>query len=545
MKFKKKIGIGLAVAFCSLALVACGKSSTGTSGTLAAKQVINWNENSELPTMDPSTATDTISFDMLNNTGEGLYRLGKDSKIEPGIAKATKVSNGGMTYTFTLRKNAKWSNGDKLTAKDFVYSWQRTVKPATGSQYAYLFSGIQNADDITAGKKPASSLGIKAEGDYKLVVTLDKKIPYFKLLMGFPSFFPQNQGAVEKYGSKYGTASKYMVYSGPFTMTKWTGSNLSWTLKKNNDYWDKKNVKLSQLNFQVNKSTTTSYNLYQSGKLDETLLGSEQAKQLSSSKEFTPRSEARINYLEFNQTQKNFQNKKIRQAISLAINRTQLVKKILADGSFAAPGIVSKGLASYNGEDFTKAAATSAGITANKTEAKKLWQEGLKELGVNKLSFTLLADDTDAAKNVSEYIQSQLEETLPNAQVSVSNVPFKTRLSKSENGDFEVVLSGWGADFSDPISFLDLFTSDNSYNNGKWKNAQYDKLIAASKAADAGSTSKRWKDMSAASKLLLQDQGVAPLYQQSQATLVKSKVKGVIYNSAGVNYNFKNAYVSK
>lgn len=209
MKFKKKIGIGLAVAFCSLALVACGKSSTGTSGTLAAKQVINWNESSELPTMDPSTATDVISFDMLNNTGEGLYRLGKDSKIEPGIAKATKVSNGGMTYTFTLRKNAKWSNGDKLTAKDFVYSWQRTVKPATGSQYAYLFSGIQNADDITAGKKPASSLGIKAEGDYKLVVTLDKKIPYFKLLMGFPSFFPQNQGAVEKYGSKYGTASKY------------------------------------------------------------------------------------------------------------------------------------------------------------------------------------------------------------------------------------------------------------------------------------------------------------------------------------------------
>ncbi|WP_169790352.1 peptide ABC transporter substrate-binding protein [Liquorilactobacillus oeni] len=545
LKLGKKLGVGIVTAACTLALVACGKSSAGTNGSLADKQVVNWSEPSELPTMDISTATDTISFDMLNNTGEGLYRLGKNSKIEPGIAKATKVSSDGLTYTFTLRKDAKWSNGEKLTAKDFVYSWQRTVKPSTGSQYAYLFSGIKNADAITAGKKSADTLGIKADGNYKLVVTLDKKIPYFKLLMGFPSFFPQNKSVVDKYGSKYGTASKYMVYSGPFEMTGWTGSNLSWSLKKNNDYWDKKNVKLSQMNFKVNKSTTTGYNLYQSNKLDETLLGSEQAKQLSNSKEFTSRNEARTNYLEFNQTQKVFQNIKIRQAISLAINRKQLVKKVLGDGSIVSTGIVSKNLASYDGKDFADSAATTYGVNSDKAEAKKLWQQGLKELGTDKVSFTLLADDTDTAKDVSEYLQSQIEENLPGAQVTVSNVPFKTRLSKSENGDFDVVLSGWGADFSDPISFLDLFTSDNSYNNGKWKNAQYDKLIAASKSTDAGSTSKRWSDLVAASKLISKDQGVAPLYQLSQATLVKSKVKGVIFNSAGVNYNFKDTYVAK
>ncbi|MCP9315688.1 peptide ABC transporter substrate-binding protein [Liquorilactobacillus nagelii] len=544
MKLGKKFGLGIVVASCLL-LAACGKSASSSAGNLADKQVINWDEPSELPTMNISTATDTISFDMLNNTGEGLYRIGKKSKIEPGIAKTTKVSNNGLKYTFTLRKNAKWSNGDQVTAKDFVYSWQRTVKPATGAEYSYLFDGIKNADAIVAGKKSANTLGIKAEGNYKLVITLEKHVPYFKLLMGFPVFFPQNKATVEKYGSKYGTASKYSVYNGPYVMKGWTGSNLTWSLRKNKDYWDKKAVKLSQINFAVNKSTSTSYNLYQSGKLDETLLGAEQAKQLSNSKDFTPRKESRISYLEYNQTQKEFQNKKIREAISLAINRTQLVKKVLGDGSTTAPGIVSSGLASYQGKDFATAAKTSAGISYNKQKAQKLWQEGLKELGVKKFDFTLLADDTDSAKNVSEYIQSQLEENLPGINVSVENVPFKTRLTRAENGNFQVVLSGWGADFSDPITFLQLFTSGNSYNDGKWKNSQYDKLIDASGTTNATNGSKRWQNMIDAAKILMQDQGVAPLYQQTQTTLVKPKVKGVIYNSAGVSYNFKDAYVTK
>lgn len=260
--FNKLLAAGATLAAAGLALTGCGsKSSSGSS-----KQVLNWNEASELPTMDLSKATDTISFDMLNNSMEGLLRIGKNSKVEPGIAKSYKVSSDGLTYTFNLRKNAKWSNGDKVTADDFVYSWRRTVDPKTQSQYSYLFEGVKNIDDITAGKKAPSTLGIKAVGQYKVVVTLTKKVPYFKLLMGFPSFFPQNKTAVEKYGKKYGTSSKYMVYDGPFKMTGWTGTNLSWTLAKNKNYWDKSNVKLDKINFKVNKSTTTSYNLYQSKK---------------------------------------------------------------------------------------------------------------------------------------------------------------------------------------------------------------------------------------------------------------------------------------
>ena len=542
MKFKKVIATGASLVALGLALTACG-SNSGKSG-LADKQVLNWSYASELPSMDLSTATDTISFDQLNSTMEGIYRIGKNSKVEPGLATKTEVSKDGLTYTFTLRKNDKWSNGDPVTAQDFVYSWRRTVDPKTGSQYAYLFDGIANANDIIAGKKAVDTLGIKAEGKYKLVVTLEKKLPYFKLLMGFPVFFPQNQNVVEKYGKKYGTAAKYLVYNGPFKMEGWSGSNLSWKLVKNKNYWDKKDVKLSQINFSVNKSTTTSYNLYQSKKLDYTPLSTEQAKQLKGKDGYQVLKEARTNYLEFNETNKVFANKKIRQALSYAVNRQVLADKVLGAGTLPSLGIVSRDLAFNKGKDFAVAAKTTAGVTYNKAKAQKLLKEGLAEVGQSKLSFTLLGDDTDVSKQVTESLQSQIQQTLPDVDVSVSNVPFKTRLQRSEDGDFDVVVSAWGADFADPISFLDLFTSDNSYNNGKWKNAEYDKLITASKTTDAGNVDKRWDDMVKASKILSEDQGVAPLYQLNVAYMLNPSVKGVIQNTAGVTWSFKDAYIA-
>ena len=540
MKLAKVAAAGSVAALCALTLGACGSKSSDS----ASKQVLNWNESAELPTMDLSKATDVVSFDTLNNTMEGLYRLGKDSKIEPGLATKTKVSSDGLTYTFTLRKDAKWSNGDKVTAKDFVYSWRRTLDPKTNSQYAYLFEGIKNATDVMNGKKSTKEVGVKADGDYKLVVTLDKQIPYFKLLMGFPTFFPQNQNAVEKYGSKYGTASKYMCYDGPFNLTKWTGTNLSWSLKKSDNYWDKKNVKLDSINFKVNKSNSTAYNLYQSGKLDATSLSAEQAKQLKGQSGYMVRQAASTFYFQYNQTKPEFQNKKIRQAISMVIDRKEFVNKVLGNGSIPSKGLVSTGLATRNGKDFADASYVKDGATVNFAKAKKLWAEGLKEIGKDSLTFGLLSDDTDGAKKTTEFIQSAIESNLKGAKVDCANVPFKTRLNRTNQGQFDIVISAWGADFADPISFLDMFTSNNSYNAGKWKNAQYDKLIEASKSTDAGNSGKRWDDLVSAEKILIQEQGISPLYQQATAWMVKPKVKGVIYNSAGANYNFKNAYVS-
>lgn len=543
MKLAKLAKSGAVVALSAVFLAACGKSSDNSASD---KQVLNWSESAELPSMDLSKATDTVSFNQLNNSMEGLYRLGKNSKIEPGIATKTEVSDDGLTYTFTLRKNAKWSNGDPVTAKDFVYSWQRTVDPKTGSQYAYLFDGVANAQDIMDGKKQPSELGIKADGDYKLVVTLDKQVPYFKLLMGFPVFFPQNQKVVEEYGDKYGTASKYMVYNGPFVLKDWTGTNLSWTLAKNNKYWDKSKVKLDEINYKVNKSTTTAYNLYQSGKVDATVLGAEQARQLKGQTGYIDRKQASVFYLQLNEQKTEFANTKIRQAISKAIDRDQYVKQVLAGASTPAKGFVSSGLAERDGKDFADAAYVKSAVDYNEKDAKKLFEEGLKEVGQDKIEFSILGDDTDTSKKATEFLQSEITETFGSdkVKVTVSNVPFKTRLARTEQKNFDVVVSGWGADFADPISFLDLMTSDNSQNAGGWKNEEYDRLIEASKTTDANDEAKRWDDLVQAEKILMDDQGVIPLYQRTEPWMVKPSVKNIIFNSAGVSYNFKEAYIS-
>lgn len=542
MTAKKTVSIAATLIAISLSLAACSSKS----GSKNDQQVLNWSEATELSSIDPSKATDSESFDMLGNSMEGLYRLGKNSKVEPGIARSTKISKNKLHYTFTLRKGAKWSNGDEVTAKDFVYSWKRTIDPKTGSSYSYLFDGVANSNDIINGKKSPTTLGIKADGKYKLSVTLDKQVPYFKLLMGFPVFFPQNEKTVKKYGSNYGTESKYMVYNGPFVMKNWTGSNLSWKFKKNNDYWDKKNVKLSGINFKVNKSPSTAYNLYQSGKSDMSQLSTEQARQLNKKPGFTVEKSGQMTYLEFNQKQAAFKNTKIRQALSLAINRKQLAGKIMGEGTEIPTGIVPNGLAKNNGTDFSKEAKTDD-LRYSESEAKRLFNEGLAEIGQSKLRFTLLGADTDQSKDVTAYIQSQLEQHLGSdkIRVDVSNVPLKTRLSRSRAGNFDVVVANWVADYTDPISFMELFTTGNEYNDGSWSNSQYDELIKAAKTTDAADPDKRWNDMVKASKILSKDMGVSPLYQQNSPEMIRPKVKGLIVNSAGVMYNYKNVHIEE
>lgn len=543
MSFSNRKIITVTLAGLTMLLTAC---SSGAQNKKADKQVLNWNEQTELPTLDPSLATDGTSFDMLNNSMDGLYRLGKKNKITAGLAKKTKLSSDGLKYTFDLRKS-KWSNGDEVTAKDFVYGWQRTVDPKTNSSYAYLFDGIKNALAIANGKKPVSSLGIRAISKYKLEVTLDKQIPYFKLLMGFPIFFPQNEKAVQKYGDKYGTASKYMVYNGPFKMSNWTGTNLSWQLKKNQTYWDKKAVKLSTINFKVNKSTTTSYNLYQSGKLDQTELSAEQAKALNKKEGYVVLPSATTYYLGFNKEKDDgLKNQKIRQALSYAIDRKQFVNKVLGNTGVESKGIVSANLASYKGKDFAEEAKTTAGVTYNKAKAQKLLKEGLAEIGKSELKLNLLSDDIDASKKNAEFLQSQIEEHLGSkVKISTTSVPFKTRLARASSGDYDLVLQYWGADFADPITFLQIFSGDNPSKTGGWKDATFDKLINNSMTIHAMNQGKRWNDMIKASKILSEQQVIAPLYQNKIPTMINPKVKGLIMNTAGVSNNWKYTYISE
>ena len=541
MKKQNNLKISAIGVLIALTLAGCGSKKASQT------EVVNMSTGTEITTLDSSKAIDDTSLTQISNFNEGLYRIGNKSKILTGIAKQVTESKNGKKYIFTLRKDAKWSNGDKVTAQDFVYAWQRTVNPKTASEFAYLYSGIHNADKISAEKASVKTLGIKATGKYKLTVTLDTPIPYFKLLMGFPSFFPQNQKVVEKYGSKYGSSSKDMVYDGPFIQKGWTGSNLSWKMIKNPNYWDKTSVKLTQMNFQVIKDTTTGLNLYNSKKLDETTLSGSQVAQYKNNKNFVSRKLAQTSYIEFNQSKNTvLKNKKIRQALSLAIDRDQLTGKVLADGSVSATNFVSSGLMTdlNNGKDFAAEASVPSGVSYNLQKAKKLMAEGLKEENKKTLTLDLLNNDSDVGKKASEFLQSDWEK-LPGVKITLTNIPYKSFLTDEANKKFDLALSGWAADFSDPISFLQILTSDNAQNNGSWKNVAFDKAIEKADTTDATNPEKRFKDMIQAEKILMQDQGVAPIYQSTQAQLWNQNVKGLVHNSAGIYYDYKNLNVTK
>lgn len=553
---KKKWAFSV-VALSGLVLAGCygGSANTKSSNSASGNStdgggVFNLVVPQEMPTADLSLATDTISFTALNNVYEGIYRLDKDSKPQPaGASELAEVSEDGLTYKIKLREDAKWSNGDPVVATDYVYGWQRTVDAATASEYAYLFAPVANAEEITAGKKDKSELGIKAVGDHELEITLTKQTPYFQYLLAFPSFFPQKQSVVEENGDAYASASDKAVYNGPFTLTDFDGpgTDTEWSYKKNDNYWDKDAVKLSEIKVSVVKESSTALNLFKDGQADDVILSGELAQQNANDPAYTSVKEARTSYIELNQREADspFKNVNLRKAISYSINRDALVKQVLGDGSVVSTGLIPADMSKNpeTNEDFAKEAGKL--VSYDKDKAKEYWEKAKKELGIDSFEFNLMASDDDASKKVIEYIQNSIQENLDGVKVKPTPVPFSVRLDRSSSGDFDTVLGGWAADYADPSSFTDLFVAGNSYNRGQWSNADYDKVVDDSGNKDAGDEQARWADLQEATKIMADDMGVIPVYQKAEGHLVNEKIKGIVHHAAGASWDYKWTYVEE
>ncbi|ARD07465.1 peptide ABC transporter substrate-binding protein (plasmid) [Lactobacillus amylolyticus] len=530
----------------AIVLVACGNTSNSQSSRNS--KTLNLSTTAPLDTIDISKST---GYGQTGNVFESFYRLGSNGKPTAGLAKSGSVSKNGKTWTFKLR-NAKWSNGDPITAQDFVYSWHRSLNPKTASPYSYLFSGVKNANQIIAGKKNPNSLGISAPNKRTVVVKLTRPIAYFKVLMAYPLFGPQDAKVVKKYGSKYATKSQYQVYSGPFKITGWNGTNDSWSFVKNKNYWDKKAVKLNKINYEVVKSNNTGYQLYQQGKLDLTPLSSEQVKNLKSNKDFKSYPYSYVRFLMYNFKDKNKLNRKalnnrnIRLALSLAIDRNVITKKVLGDGSTIPTGFVASQLASdpKSGTDFAKQQSVKNTTNYNVALAKKYWQKGLKQIGEKNLTFNLLAsNDSTDSDQLTQYLQSQWTKVLKGIKVDVTNIPAKSFDSRAQSGDFDIDLSGWGGDFNDPMTFMQIPMTGTSYNYGKWSNSKYDQLVNRGANQDANNVNARWQDLVKAARIVNSEQAITPIYQQTTAYLQDSRVHGIIHNTAGTQWNYKYAYV--
>lgn len=547
MKLLSLLGITLlSTAF----LAACGSNKVDSNGGKETKE-LNLVETAEIPTMDSVLNTDTVGSTVMNNVMEGLYRLNLDNKPELAMASEDPtISEDGLIYTFKLREDAKWSNGDPVTANDFVFAWRRLMNPSTGSQSAYMMEGIvKNASEVNKGDMELEELGVKAIDEKTLEVQLESKVPYFEDLLSLSVFLPQNEAYVTEKGNKFASNSDNSIYNGPFLLTDWDGTGLSWSYKKNADYWDADKVKLDEINVDVVKETSTAINLYDAGEVDTIKLSGEyvQTKQGDPDLKSVPTSS--VFYFKYNQERNGeptaLANENIRKAISMGFDKEAYAKTVLQNGSLPANGLVPEGLSKNPSTDKDYREENGDLLRYDIKAAQDYMKKGLEELGLESVKLELLSDDSENAKKSSEYMQGQLMQNLPGLEISIRSVPFNVRLDVNKRQDYDIQMAGWGADYADPINFLELFETGNSNNKASISIPEYDALLEKIGTTDLDDPEKRWADMLSAEKILLDDAAIGPIYQRYNAILKKSYVENIGTHLVGPEYSFKWASVTE
>ena len=534
MKTGKTVKVLLALTTAAGMLAGCGsKTDTDT---------FRFANDTDIVGMDSTVVDDAMSFNAITAITDGLTTVDVKGNTIPGIAKSWDVSNNGLTYTFHLR-DAKWANGDKVTAQDFVYSWHRIIKNA--GNYAYMLgsegASIKNADSLinlgtAATDEQLNTLGIKATDDKTVVIDLEKNVPYFVGLMSFPCYFPQNQKFVEKCGKNYATKPEYILGNGAYKMTKWIKGNKA-TFTKNDKYYDAKSVKTKNIEMYLVQDPKTAAQNFDNGKVDYAIINSTLVDKYKGKDTFKTIREGYLAYLICNFKADTTANKNLRHALSYAINRKDLCDNILKDGSQPATGFVPAQLCkSPSGKDFREESGKYVDYDVKK--AQEYLDAAKKELGTDTITVDLLyGTDESPMDTFAEYLQGSFTK-LKGLKVNMVATVKKDRIYNREaSGNFQIACTRWAPDYADPTTFLNVLASSNSNNYGKWENAQYNSLLK--QAQNETDVNKRWNELLEAEKVMMDDMPNIPVVQTGTAALQAKNVKGLVHNTVSTPYVFK------
>ena len=526
-----------------LLLVGCSGGNNGGGGDAApadggsdAATVVTLQAPTPLISMDPVVVTDGTSFSALAMCFSGLMSLDADGNPVPDAAESFTVSDDGTLYTFKLRDGAVWSNGDPVTANDFVYAWDRMRSEESAADYAFLW-------DICAVES------YKAVDDLTFEVKLSSPSGFFLGLTAFPSMFPINAKVAQEKGDQYALSTGDMVYNGPYTMTGWT-AGYSFEFEQNPTYWDAANFDANyakKVIFREITDTQTALMEYESGNLDTVSLSGEQVDANSSAPGFVNRLAGYMYYLTINMGNNHhnrtgaadLSNANIRKAISFAIDREEIAR-VLNDGSVAAGGIVPIDLAANpaTGADFREDQGYI--VSYDEAKAKDFYAKGVAELG-HDVTFDLLygSDEGDSIIKAAEQVQSYLEAV--GFTVNLNPKPKKERLDlagTADDHDYDVMLTRWGPDYADPQTYMDLFLTESvDYNDGGYSSEVYDSLVHdAEFGAGVSDANMRWSlCLEGEKQLIVEDAAVVPVFQAGGAMIISPKISGIEFHSAAVD----------
>ena len=546
MKGLKKLVSLLLVAAMCFSLVACAtpgtdknneennKTETNNEQTEAGKKVFRYPITADTETLDPAMMNSITSATLGYHIYEGLMRAHM-GEVKYGLAESYDVSDDGLVYTFHLR-DAKWSDGVDIKAQDFEYGIKRVADPATASDFVFLLTNlIKNANEVNSGQLPVDELGVKAVDDKTLTIELQNPTSYFTGMLSMSVFLPVRQDIVEKYGNEFSITADKNVYCGPFVVTDWKHEDKV-LLAKNENYWDKDSIKLDEVEVYTVTDPMTAVAMYEQGQLDIAQVPPEVAGNYENVNYYFDGSN---DFIKLNMDGScELDNKDLRLAINYALNREDYISLTSKNIYQANTRYVLPQVKGVSGEYGTEYPLEAFPVNGDAAKAKEHLDAALSALGISdpaSLELELITTDTDRARIEAEVIQNQLQTTL-GITVPIRQVAYKQRLQMESDHEFEMIIGGWVPDYSDPISYLELWTSDSSYNQGSYFSDEYDALIA-----DARTNTDPKARMDAlfnAEKLLLEDGAIVPLQLRRIGLLINPKLKGFETYFVGLNYDY-------